>query len=79
MESPSNVRLSVPNFLNLSTATESTAHDHTPPVSSGAKFYHVFLDLRAFVANPADPMETCELYFSLFNKNESRFISEEYW
>ncbi|KAI0940660.1 hypothetical protein AcW1_003797 [Taiwanofungus camphoratus] len=43
-----------------------------------AKFYHVFLDLRAFVASPCAPGETAELLFSLFNKEESRFVSEEF-
>lgn len=41
-------------------------------------FYHLFLDLRAFIANPCAPGETAELYFSLYNKADKRFISEEY-
>ncbi|EJD03246.1 cytoplasmic protein [Fomitiporia mediterranea MF3/22] len=48
----------------------------TKPVS--AKFYHVFLDLRAFVASPCSPGETAELYFSLYNKNDMRFVTEEF-
>ncbi|KAI0812456.1 cytoplasmic protein [Irpex lacteus] len=42
------------------------------------KFYHIFLDLRAFVASPCAPGETAELIFSLLNKNENRFVSEEF-
>jgi dedicator of cytokinesis protein 3 len=42
------------------------------------KFYHIFLDLRAFVASPCAPGETVELIFSLLNKNEVRFVSEEF-
>lgn len=42
------------------------------------KFYHVFLDLRAFVASPCAPGETAELIFSILNKNEGRFVSEEF-
>ncbi|KAI0700925.1 cytoplasmic protein [Cytidiella melzeri] len=42
------------------------------------KFYHIFLDLRAFVASPCAPGETAELIFSLLNKNEGRFVSEEF-
>lgn len=45
---------------------------------SRAKFYHVFLDLRAFVASPCAPGETAELFFSLYNQAESRFVSEEF-
>ncbi|PCH43835.1 cytoplasmic protein [Wolfiporia cocos MD-104 SS10] len=43
-----------------------------------AKFYHVFFDLKAFVATPCAPGETAELFLSLFNKTEQRFISEEF-
>ncbi|KAH9917284.1 cytoplasmic protein [Amylocystis lapponica] len=43
-----------------------------------AKFYHVYLDMRAFVATPCAPGETAELYFSLYNKTDSRFVSEEF-
>ncbi|THH08148.1 hypothetical protein EW145_g2899 [Phellinidium pouzarii] len=48
----------------------------TKPIS--AKFYHVFLDLRAFVASPCSPGETAELYFSLYNKNDMRFVTEDF-
>jgi dedicator of cytokinesis protein 3 len=46
--------------------------------STAAKFYHIFLDLRAFVASPCSPGETAEIFFSLYNKNESRFVTEEF-
>ncbi|KZO90762.1 hypothetical protein CALVIDRAFT_506467 [Calocera viscosa TUFC12733] len=47
---------------------------------SGAKFYHVYLELRAFVASICAPGETVELYFSLYDKSASppRFLTEEY-
>lgn len=45
---------------------------------SRAKFYHIFLDLRAFVASPCAPGETAELFFSLYNQAEGRFVSEEF-
>jgi dedicator of cytokinesis protein 3 len=49
------------------------------PVPSGkARFYHVFLDVRAFVASPCSPGETAELFFSLYNKNDQRFLTEEF-
>jgi dedicator of cytokinesis protein 3 len=46
--------------------------------STAAKFYHVVIDLRAFVASPCVPGETAELFFSLYNKSEQRFVSEEF-
>lgn len=49
-----------------------------PDRQSTAKFYHIFLDIRAFVASPCAPGETAELFFSLYNKAETRFITEEF-
>lgn len=46
--------------------------------STSVKFYHVFLDVRAFVASPCSPGETAELYFSLYNKNGMRFVTEDF-
>ncbi|KAK8853154.1 hypothetical protein IAR55_003855 [Kwoniella newhampshirensis] len=47
----------------------------TSPIGS---YYHCLLDVRAFIANPCAPGETAELFFSLYNKVESRFITEEF-
>ncbi|WVQ84302.1 hypothetical protein IAT38_006454 [Cryptococcus sp. DSM 104549] len=41
-------------------------------------YYHLLLDVRAFIANPCAPGETAELFFSLYNKAERRFITEEF-
>ena len=49
-----------------------------PPAKSAVRFYHVFLDLRAFVASLCSPGETVELYFSLYNKTDARFLTEEF-
>jgi dedicator of cytokinesis protein 3 len=49
-----------------------------PPGVSTPKFFHVFLELRAFVASPCAPGETAELYFSLYNKSDTRFVTEEF-
>ena len=46
--------------------------------SASVKFYHVYLDVRAFVASPCSPGETAELYFSLYNKNGMRFVTEDF-
>ena len=49
-----------------------------PVKPESVKFYHVFLDVRAFVASPCSPGETAELYFSLYNKNDMRFVTEDF-
>jgi dedicator of cytokinesis protein 3 len=48
-----------------------------PDIPTGSH-YHAYLDVRAFVASPCAPGETAELYFSLYNNQESRFITEEF-
>ncbi|KAJ7045388.1 C2 domain in Dock180 and Zizimin proteins-domain-containing protein [Mycena alexandri] len=42
-----------------------------------AKFFHIFLDLRAFVASPCAPGETAELFFSLY-KRSGQFVTEDF-
>lgn len=49
-----------------------------PNTKTAIQFYHVFLDLRAFVASLCSPGETAELYFSLYNKNDARFLTEDF-
>lgn len=46
--------------------------------SAAAKYFHVFIDLRAFVATPCSAGEVVELYFSLYNRAESRFLTEDF-
>ncbi|KAM0753228.1 hypothetical protein T439DRAFT_342381 [Meredithblackwellia eburnea MCA 4105] len=77
--SPSNPRLSVPNLAGpYSPKSSSTsAMTESAPIT-GAKFYHVLLDVRAFVANVCGVGETAELYFSLFSKSDARYLTEEY-
>ena len=48
------------------------------PTQQRSKLYYVFLSMRAFVALPCASGETAELYFSLYNKADARFISEEF-
>ena len=50
----------------------------TPTPSGKARFYHVYLDVRAFVASPCSPGEFSELYFSLYNKADGKFLTEEF-
>jgi dedicator of cytokinesis protein 3 len=49
-----------------------------PTPSGKARFYHVYLDVRAFVASPCSPGEWAELYFSLYNEGDSKFLTEEF-
>ncbi|KAF7321412.1 hypothetical protein MKEN_00661700 [Mycena kentingensis (nom. inval.)] len=42
-----------------------------------AKFFHIYLDVRAFVASPCAPGETAELFFSLY-KRSGQFITEDF-
>lgn len=42
------------------------------------KFYHIFLELRAFVASPCAPGETAELFFSLYKKQGTQFVTEDF-
>ena len=47
-------------------------------ITNEQSHYNLFLDVRAFVASPCGPGETAELFFSLYNHVETRFISEEF-
>ena len=58
--------------------THSMSHLNTETPKTAGKFYQIFLDLRAFVASPCSPGETAELFFSLYNKSEARFVTEEF-
>ncbi|PWZ03173.1 hypothetical protein BCV70DRAFT_183899 [Testicularia cyperi] len=67
---------------NLSTYTTSGFGDAGTAAAnlggSGVKYFHVQLELRAFVATPCNAGETVELYFSLYNRAEVRFLTEEF-
>lgn len=49
-----------------------------PGTGARPKFYHVMLDVKSFLASPCTPGETIELYFSLYSKSDSRFLTEEF-
>ncbi|KAJ4468210.1 hypothetical protein J3R30DRAFT_1684989 [Lentinula aciculospora] len=51
----------------------------SPSKPSTAKFYHVFLNLQAFVASFCSPGETAELLFSLYRLgSQAQFITEDF-
>ncbi|KAG6878530.1 hypothetical protein C0993_004428 [Termitomyces sp. T159_Od127] len=49
---------------------------HSKPPTT--KFYHVYLDVRAFVASLCTPGETVELFFSLYKKQGTQFVTEDF-
>ncbi len=57
--------------------TPANRHAGAPQAAVGS-YYHCFLDVHAFIASPCAPGETAELYFSLFNRVENRFVTEEF-
>ncbi|KAJ6607782.1 cytoplasmic protein [Mycena sp. CBHHK59/15] len=57
--------------LSIGSPTESSR----PPT---AKFFHIYLDLRAFVASPCAPGETAELFFSLYKRVGTQFVTEDF-
>lgn len=56
----------------------SGSRDSTEPLAASSHLNHLLLDVKAFVANPCLSDETCELYFSIFNKTQMRFLSEDF-
>jgi dedicator of cytokinesis protein 3 len=68
-------------------ATAPSRHKHAPSTLMGAalpapapaaKFYHIFLDVRALVASLCAPGERAELFFALYNRTDARFVTEEF-
>ncbi|MBW0469397.1 hypothetical protein O181_009112 [Austropuccinia psidii MF-1] len=58
-------------------------HSNQPSTSPSGlghrpKFYHIMLEVKSFLASPCVEGELIELYFSLYNKSESRFLTEEF-
>jgi hypothetical protein len=76
---PETSQLSSPisSVRNSSVAAAPTSLDFQSP-KTAAKFYHVYVNVKAFAATPCAPGELAELYFSLFNKTDSRYLTEEY-
>ena len=62
----------------LSVSMSSTALAADGVASTASRFHHVALDLRQFNANPCAAGENCELSFSLFNKTDARFVTDEF-
>ncbi|KAI8393718.1 uncharacterized protein BYT42DRAFT_609489 [Radiomyces spectabilis] len=56
---------------NLTGGTPSAA-------AKGAKFHHLFFELKACIAHICQPGEHAELYFSLYTKAEKKFVTEQF-
>ncbi|SCV71622.1 BQ2448_3210 [Microbotryum intermedium] len=70
-------RFAEPNLFQTTPGETQAAEPAVPPKPM-AKFHHVFVDVLSFNASPCLPGELVELYFSLFNKTDSRYITEEW-
>lgn len=70
---------STPSSTTMAKNVSQASQDADTQDKSGQnQFYHVFIDLKAFVASICAPGEMVELIFSLYNKSENRFLTEEY-
>ena len=59
--------------------TESSSPFSTSPSSSSAtRFHHVLVEFKSLAATLASPGELVELYFSLFNQSDARYVTEEF-
>ncbi|KAH8549128.1 hypothetical protein BGW37DRAFT_121469 [Umbelopsis sp. PMI_123] len=70
---------------NMQPASPSVIHPPSPLIlnspnstAKGAKFYHLYFDLKACVAHICQPGEYTELYFSLYNRLDEKFLTEEF-
>ncbi|KAG2185632.1 hypothetical protein INT44_002425, partial [Umbelopsis vinacea] len=70
---------------NMQPASPGVIHPPSPLVlnapsgtAKGAKFYHLYFDLKACVAHICQPGEYTELYFSLYNRPDEKFLTEEF-
>ncbi|RHZ66608.1 hypothetical protein Glove_306g74 [Diversispora epigaea] len=71
-------------LLSPATSTQNAQQTQSPSTLADTgshipKFYHIFLDLKAWVASISAPGEYTELYFSLYTKAGARSITEEYF
>lgn len=83
--STSSVNTMASNATNTSThgpQASSVAMATTAPTApqqpKGAKFYHLFFELKACVAHICQPGEFTELYFSLYSAVDGKFLTEQF-
>lgn len=73
---PTKSRLSMNPSSGYPTLPHSKSVANTPRPT--ATFFHLYFELKAFVASPCAPGETAELYFSLYNKSTGQFVTEDF-
>ncbi len=78
VHSPSIPRQMTSRETSRSLTAYSTLGQGNAPDNLQRSSYHLSLDIHAFIANPCRPGETAELFFSLYNQAENRFITEEF-
>lgn len=82
--SPTPAQSAFPDLIATHSRSRSRSHSRMDMLDSAgsskniAKFFHVYLDIRVFVASLCLPGETAELFFSLYWKQGTQFITEEF-
>ncbi|KAJ7502758.1 C2 domain in Dock180 and Zizimin proteins-domain-containing protein [Mycena galericulata] len=74
---PTPAHSAFPELSNHKPRSLSLGSPQDPSRPATAKFFHMYLDLRAFVASPCVPGETAELFFSLY-KRSGQFVTEDF-
>jgi dedicator of cytokinesis protein 3 len=68
-----------PTQLRIQTSPASPSRNRPNPTSNPRpKFFHLLLDLRAFVAAPCAPGELTELFFSIYSRAAASFVTEDF-
>ncbi|KAI7952095.1 hypothetical protein MJO28_007779 [Puccinia striiformis f. sp. tritici] len=73
-----NTRTGAPTSVDMLGSPHATRAQNSSGSGYRPKFYHMMLEIKSFLASPCAEGEIVELYFSLYNKSESRFLTEEY-
>lgn len=63
---------------NDTTLLQNTPNQQTPQQPKGAKFHHLFFELKACVAHICQVGEFTELYFALYSATERKFLTEQF-
>jgi hypothetical protein len=69
------------NLTNISTTSVPTIapiQQQQQQQPKGAKFHHLFFELKACVAHICQPGELTELYFSLYSAIDRKFLTEQF-
>ncbi|KAG9080710.1 hypothetical protein FS749_007930 [Ceratobasidium sp. UAMH 11750] len=64
--------------ISLSSPIQTSPTSRHGPSNPRPKFFHLLLDLRAFVAAPCAPGEFTELFFSIYSRATAAFVTEDF-